>query len=73
MPQSKNSDGSEGAEPDAFKGASPVLNGGDEETGRKALRLVPTQPCALHPGARALRAQSDRRAPTPAAAPGQAV
>ena len=32
-----------GAEPDAIKVASPVLNGEDEETGRKALRLVLTQ------------------------------
>jgi hypothetical protein len=32
-----------GAEPDAIKVASPVLNGEDEETGRKALRLVFTQ------------------------------
>src|SRR5437764_5172092 len=33
-----------GAEPGAVKAASPVLNGEDEETGRKALRLVLTQP-----------------------------
>jgi hypothetical protein len=33
----------EGVEPDAVKAASPVLNGGDEETYRKATRLVPTQ------------------------------
>ena len=32
-----------GAEPDAIKVASPVLNGRDEETYRKATRLVPTQ------------------------------
>ena len=32
-----------GVEPDAIKVASPVLNGEDEETGRKALRLVLTQ------------------------------
>src|SRR6266851_6539163 len=32
-----------GAEPGAVKAASPVLNGEDEETGRKALRLVLTQ------------------------------
>src|SRR2546428_5521230 len=32
-----------GVEPDAVKAASPVLNGGDEETCRKATRLVPTQ------------------------------
>ena len=32
-----------GAEPDAVKAASPVLNGEDEETGRKVLRLVLTQ------------------------------
>jgi hypothetical protein len=32
-----------GAEPDAIKVASPVLNGEDEETGRKVLRLVLTQ------------------------------
>ncbi len=32
-----------GAEPDAFKGASPVLNGGDEETGLLRPRLVATQ------------------------------
>ena len=32
-----------GAEPDAMKVARPVLNGEDEETGRKALRLVLTQ------------------------------
>ena len=33
----------EGAEPYAVQTASTVLNGGDEETGQKALRLVPTQ------------------------------
>ena len=33
-----------GAEPCAVKAASTVLNGGDGETGRKALRPVPTQP-----------------------------
>ena len=33
-----------GAEPGAVQAASPVLNGEDEETGRKALRLVLTQP-----------------------------
>jgi hypothetical protein len=39
-----------GAEPDAIKVASPVLNGEDEETGRKALRLVLTQRrCLLRP------------------------
>jgi len=32
-----------GAEPDAIKVARPVLNGEDEETGRKVLRLVLTQ------------------------------
>jgi len=32
-----------GAEPDAVKAASPVLNGEDEETDRKELRLVLTQ------------------------------
>jgi hypothetical protein len=32
-----------GAEPEAIKVASPVLNGEDEETGRKALHLVLTQ------------------------------
>ncbi len=32
-----------GAEPDAIKVASPVLNGEDEETDRKELRLVLTQ------------------------------
>jgi hypothetical protein len=32
-----------GAEPDAIKVARPVLNGEDEETGRKALHLVLTQ------------------------------
>ena len=32
-----------GAEPDAVKAASPVLNGGDEETYPQATRLVPTQ------------------------------
>ena len=32
-----------GAEPDALKGASPVLNGGDEETGLVRPRLVATQ------------------------------
>jgi hypothetical protein len=32
-----------GAEPGAVKAASPVLNGEDEETGRKALRFVLTQ------------------------------
>jgi hypothetical protein len=44
-----------GAEPGAVKAASPVLNGEDEETGRKALRLVLTQPrCQprLTPGVR---------------------
>ncbi len=33
----------EGAEPCAVKAASTVLNGGDGETDRKALRPVPTQ------------------------------
>src|SRR6266581_6034297 len=33
----------EGVEPDAIKGASPVLNGGDEETGLVRPRLVATQ------------------------------
>ena len=33
-----------GAEPCAVKAASTVLHGGDGETGRKALRPVPTQP-----------------------------
>jgi IS1 family transposase len=32
-----------GAAPDAVKAARPVLNGEDEETGRKGLRLVLTQ------------------------------
>jgi insertion element IS1 protein InsB len=32
-----------GAAPDAVKAARPVLNGEDEETGRKVLRLVLTQ------------------------------
>ena len=32
-----------GAEPCAVKAARTVLNGGDGETGRKALRPVPTQ------------------------------
>jgi hypothetical protein len=32
-----------GAAPDAVKAACPVLNGEDEETGRKVLRLVLTQ------------------------------
>ena len=32
-----------GAAPDAVKAARPLLNGEDEETGRKALRLVLTQ------------------------------
>src|SRR5262245_33395691 len=32
-----------GVEPDAVKAASPVLNGGDEETYPQATRLVPTQ------------------------------
>ena len=32
MPQSKDEDRSESAEPDAMKVARPVLNGGDEET-----------------------------------------
>jgi hypothetical protein len=32
-----------GVEPDALKGASPVLNGGDEETGLCRPRLVATQ------------------------------
>ena len=47
-----------GAEPGAVKAASPVLNGEDEETGRKALRLVLTQPGSwrrLTPGVRRLR------------------
>ncbi len=34
----------EGAAPCAVKAACTVLNGGDEETYRKATRLVPTQP-----------------------------
>lgn len=34
---------SQGAEPDALKGARPVLNGGDEETGLFRPRLVATQ------------------------------
>ena len=33
----------EGVEPDAIKVASPVLNGGDEETGLVRPRLVATQ------------------------------
>jgi hypothetical protein len=33
----------EGVKPDALKGASPVLNGGDEETGLVRPRLVATQ------------------------------
>ena len=33
----------EGVEPDAMKVASPVLNGGDEETGLCRPRLVATQ------------------------------
>ena len=33
----------EGVEPCAVQVARTVLNGEDEETGRKALRLVPTQ------------------------------
>jgi transposase len=37
------------------------------------LPLLCGDSCALPPGARALRAQSDRRAPASAAAPGQAV
>jgi insertion element IS1 protein InsB len=37
-----------GAAPDAVKAARPVLNGEDEETGRKVLRLVLTQ--HHHPG-----------------------
>ena len=32
-----------GVKPDALKGASPVLNGGDEETGLCRPRLVATQ------------------------------
>jgi hypothetical protein len=32
-----------GVEPDALKGASPVLNGGNEETGLCRPRLVATQ------------------------------
>jgi hypothetical protein len=32
-----------GVAPDAVKAARPVLNGEDEETGRKVLRLVLTQ------------------------------
>ena len=46
-----------GAEPDAVKAASPVLNGGDEETCGNATRLVPTQPRfqpRLTPGVRLL-------------------
>jgi Putative transposase len=42
MPQSKDEDRSESAEPDAMKVARPVLNGGDEETcpkGKCALSL----------------------------------
>jgi hypothetical protein len=42
MPQSKDKDRSESAEPDAMKVARPVLNGGDEETcpkGKCALSL----------------------------------
>ena len=35
--------GTKGAEPCAVKAASTVLNGEDEETGRKVLRLVLTQ------------------------------
>src|SRR5262249_39157813 len=37
------------------------------------LPLLCGNSCALHPGARALRAQSDRRALAPAAAPGKAI
>jgi hypothetical protein len=33
----------EGVKPDALKGAGPVLNGGDEETGLCRPRLVATQ------------------------------
>ena len=51
----------EGVEPCAVKAASTVLNGGDEETGQKALRLVPTQR-RLPPASAAL--------PLPAAAEG---
>src|SRR5262249_54727844 len=40
MPQSKDEDRSESAEPDAMKVARPVLNGGDEET-------CPKGQCAL--------------------------
>src|SRR5439155_6251223 len=40
MPQSKDEDRSESAEPDAMKVARPVLNGRDEET-------CPTGKCAL--------------------------
>lgn len=57
-----------GAEPDAIKVACPVLNGEDEETGRKALRLVLTQlprsrfQARLIPSVRriCLRSQSNR-------------
>ena len=38
-----------GAAPCAVKVARTVLNGGDEETYRKATRLVPTQQEACHP------------------------
>jgi hypothetical protein len=43
MPQSKDEVRSEGVEPCEVKASSTVLNGEDEETGRKALRLVLTQ------------------------------
>jgi len=43
MPQSKDEDRSESVEPCEVKASSTVLNGEDEETGRKALRLVLTQ------------------------------
>src|SRR5712691_3320159 len=70
-----------GAEPGAVKAASPVLNGEDEETGRKALRLVLTQRrgggdqtghvCLKRPTSRPLRQglifqESARRALCPA-------
>jgi hypothetical protein len=37
-----------GVKPDALKGASPIVNGGDEETGLCRPRLVATQlECAI--------------------------
>ena len=51
-----------GAEPGAVQAARPVLNGEDEETGRKALRLVLTQlQRRLKPGVRRLHPIIEKR------------